>query len=60
MRVLFFLFLFIHNITYAQKFTVTGKVVNSKLEVLTGASITLDEFTEGTSSDNNGEFDKIK
>ena len=56
MRVLFFLFLFIHNITYAQKFTVTGKVVNSKLEVLTGASITLDEFTEGTSSDNNGEF----
>ena len=56
MRVLFFLFLFIHNITYAQKFTVTGKVVNSKLEVLTGASITLDEFTKGTSSDNNGEF----
>ena len=56
MRVLFFLFLFIHNITYAQKFTVTGKVVNSKLEVLTGASITLDEFTESTSSDNNGEF----
>jgi iron complex outermembrane receptor protein len=56
MRILCLLFLLIQFTTKAQKFTISGKVINSQLEVLTGASIKIGGLSEGTSSDNNGNF----
>lgn len=56
MRILCLLFLLIQFTTKAQKFTISGKVINSQLEVLTGASIKMSGLPEGTSSDNNGNF----
>lgn len=56
MRVLFFLFLFTSNISNAQKVTVSGKVINNRQEVLSGASIVVSGLSGGVTSDNNGEF----
>ena len=56
MRVLFFLFLFTSNISNAQKVTVSGKVINNRQEVLSGASIVVSGLSGGVTSDNKGEF----
>ena len=42
--------------TSAQQYTISGKVVNNNLDVLSGASIKIEETNQGTSSDVNGEF----
>ena len=56
MRILCFLLLFINTITNAQKFTISGKVNDSNLLPLAGASILVDDNKQGVSSDNSGEF----
>ncbi|CAI8414369.1 MAG: Uncharacterised protein [Flavobacterium sp. SCGC AAA160-P02] len=53
---LFFLFLFVSILTNAQKFTISGKVVNNKQEALNRASVMVKETNQGTSSDKNGAF----
>ena len=42
--------------TSAQEYTISGKVVNNNLDILSGASIKIEETNMGTSSDGNGEF----
>ena len=56
MRILCFLLLFINTITNAQKFTISGKVNDSNLLPLAGASILVNDNKQGVSSDNSGEF----
>ena len=56
MRILCFLLLFINTITNAQKFTISGKVNDSNLLPLVGASILVGDNKQGTSSDNSGQF----
>ena len=56
MRILCFLLFFVNTITNAQKFTISGKVNDSNLMPLAGASILIDDNKQGTSSDNSGEF----
>ena len=56
MRILCFLLLFINTVTNAQKFTISGKVNDSNLLPLVGASILVGDNKQGTSSDNSGEF----
>ncbi len=56
MRILCFLLLFVNSITNAQKFTLSGKVNDSNLLPLAGASILVDDNKQGVSSDNSGEF----
>ena len=48
--------LIIYTSTSAQQYTISGKVVNNNLDVLSGASIKIEETNQGTSSDGNGEF----
>ena len=55
-KITFFLFLFVSVLTNAQKFTVSGKIVNKNQEALTGATILVKETNQGTSSDSNGAF----
>jgi len=56
MRIIYFLLLIIYTSTSAQQYTISGKVVNNNLDVLSGASIKIEETNQGTSSDGNGEF----
>ena len=56
MRILCFLLFFVNTITNAQKFTISGKVNDSNLLPLVGASILVGDNIQGTSSDNSGEF----
>ncbi len=53
---LFFLFLFVSILSNAQKFTISGKVVNNKQEALKGASVMVKETNQGISSNKNGVF----
>ena len=55
-KITFFLFLFVSVLTNAQKFTVSGKIVNKNQEALPGATILVKETNQGTSSDLNGAF----
>jgi iron complex outermembrane receptor protein len=55
-KITFFLFLFVSVLANAQKFTVSGKIVNKNQEALTGATILVKETNQGTSSDLNGAF----
>ena len=56
MRIIYFLLLITYTSTSAQQYTISGKVVNNNLDVLSGASIKIEETNQGTSSDGNGEF----
>ena len=56
MRIIYFLLLITYTSTSAQQYTISGKVVNNNLDVLSGASIKIEETNQGTSSDVNGEF----
>ena len=56
MRIIYFLLLITYTSTSAQQYTISGKVVNNNLDVLSGASIKIEETNQGTSSDSNGEF----
>ncbi len=53
---IFFLFLFVSILTNAQKFTISGKIVDENLEPLSRATILVKETNQGTSSDLKGEF----
>ena len=48
--------LLVYTTTSAQQYIISGKVVNNNLEILSGASIKIEETNQGTSSDGNGEF----
>ncbi len=56
MRIIYFLLLITYTSTSAQQYTISGKVINNNLDVLSGASIKIEETNQGTSSDSNGEF----
>ena len=56
MRIIYILLLITYTSTSAQQYTISGKVVNNNLDVLSGASIKIEETNQGTSSDVNGEF----
>ena len=56
MRIIYFLLLITYTSISAQQYTISGKVVNNNLDVLSGASIKIEETNQGTSSDGNGEF----
>ena len=56
MRIIYILLLITYTSTSAQQYTISGKVVNNNLDILSGASIKIEETNMGTSSDGNGEF----
>ena len=56
MRIIYILLLITYTSTSAQEYTISGKVVNNNLDILSGASIKIEETNMGTSSDGNGEF----
>ncbi len=56
MKIIYFLLLLVYTTTSAQQYIISGKVVNNNLEILSGASIKIEETNQGTSSDGNGEF----
>ena len=56
MRIICFLLLLVYTTTSAQQHTISGKVVNNNFDILSGASIKIEETNQGTSSDGNGEF----
>ena len=49
MRIIYFLLLLVYNTTSAQKHIISGKVVNNNFDILSGASIKIEETNQGTS-----------